>query len=138
MVAELILIDSNVLVGYIVDDDGNHDKAVRVMNRIAAGDFGPPLVSDYIFDEITTVTFVKSKSLPKAIAVGNYIREAARLLKVDSDVFEDSWKVFKEQKNSRFSFTDCTNLTLMKENGIKYIATFDKEFKKSASIKVVG
>jgi predicted nucleic acid-binding protein len=59
-------------------------------------------------------------------------------LKIDEDVFEYSWETFKNQKISKFSFTDCSNVSLMRDKGIRYIATFDREFRKINSIKVVG
>ena len=128
---KLILIDSSVFVAYAVEDDGNHERAVKVIERIANGDFGPAFTSDYIFDETTTVTFIRSKSLQKAVLVGNYIKNSVEMIRVDGDLFNDSWEMFKNQKASKFSFTDCSNISIIRDRGIKHIATFDSEFKKS-------
>jgi uncharacterized protein len=136
-VIRLILIDTNVFVAYIVAEDVNHDDSIRVMNRIAAGDFGSVFTSDYIFDETLTVTLVRSKSLKKAIQAGNYIRSSIEILKVGEEVFEDAWSMFGKRKNSELSFTDCTNIALMSYKDIRYIATFDNEFKSVSSVKVV-
>lgn len=134
----MILIDSNIFVAYTVEDDSNHEKSIKVMEQIIKGNFGPAVTSDYIFDETTTVTLIRSKSTEKAVLVGNYIKQAIEILKINEDIFEDSWKMFKSQKSSKFSFTDCSNVSLMKERNIIYIATFDQEFKKVPFIRVLS
>ena len=49
-----------------------------------------------------------------------------RLLSVDETCFFASWNLFKEIE---MSFTDCTNLSLMKLYGIDKIMTFDMGFR---------
>ena len=134
----LILIDSSVFVAYAVESDSNHEKAIKVIKQITNGNFGPVFTSDYIFDETTTVTFIRSKSLEKAVLVGNYIKNSVQIIKISEDLFDDSWEIFKNQKKSKFSFTDCSNISLMESKGIRYIATFDSEFENSSSIEVVS
>jgi len=133
----LILIDSNIFVAYSVEDDSNHEEAVKVISKIINGDFGLVFTSDYVFDETITVTLIKSKSFEKAIQVGEYIRSSVEILKVCEEIFDDTWGIFKSQKNSKLSFTDCSNIALMKDKGIRYLATFDKEFRKVEAIEVI-
>jgi len=133
----VIFLDSSVLVSYEVDGDINHEKAVKLIREIAKGKFGEVFTSDYIFDETITVTFVKAKSLSKAITVGNYIKDSTEVLKVDESIFENAWELFKKQKETKLSFTDCTTLNVMEENKILTIATFDEDFKKIETINVV-
>lgn len=134
----MIFIDSSVLVAYWVVDDSNHDKAVKIIQKISENQFGDIFTSDYIFDEVLAATMVKAKSLHNAILAGNYLREATEILKLDESEFEGAWKFFKEQKGTRFSFTDCTIISLMSERNISTLATFDAEFKKVKSLNVVS
>lgn len=134
----MIFLDSSVLVSYEVDGDINHEKAVKLIREIAKGKFGEVFTSDYIFDETITVTFVKAKSLSKAITVGNYIKDSTEVLKVDESVFENAWELFKRQKETKLSFTDCTTLNAMEERNISNIATFDEDFKKIKTVNVIG
>ena len=57
--------------------------------------------------------------------------------KVDREIFDNAWQIFKEQKNTKLSFTDCTILAIMRNEGISNIATFDKDFKKIDGINVI-
>lgn len=134
----MILIDSSVFVAYGVEQDENHQKAVETINKIIRGDFGAASTTDYVFDETVTVTLIRSKSVQKAALIGKYIKESVNLLKVDDDLFEESWARFKGQQASRFSFTDSSTAAVMASKGIRHLATFDKEFKKIESINVVG
>jgi len=133
----VIFIDSNVLIAYEVPEDSNHNKSVDLVKRIAEGKYGKAFTSDYVFDETVTVTFVKAKSLEKAIAVGNLIKLSTNILKVNEDIFERAWSFFMRQKGTKLSFTDSTIALVMQEYGIAEIATFDGEFGKISNINTV-
>jgi len=46
--------------------------------------------------------------------------------------------IFCKQKETALSFTDCTTISVMQENDIEKIATFDGDFGKISRIKVIG
>ena len=127
----MIFIDSSVLIAYGIKDDINHKRAGELMAKIVTGRFGSVVTSEYIFDETITAIFMMSKSIDKAILAGNIIKESMETLKIDDGIFEDSWKIFKSQKASRFSFTDCTSIAVIRARGVKDLASFDKEFEKT-------
>ncbi len=135
---KMILLDSSFLVAIAVATDENHEKAKKIIEEILTGAFGEMIISDYVFDETVTVTLLKTRDLKKAVFVGENLRLSARTINVDDNLFDISWNVFKEQKNTQLSFTDCTNIALMRNNKIKNIATFDKDFKDVEGINVVS
>ena len=134
----MIFIDTSVFVAYIVDKDTNHEKAVSLMEEIVVGGHGPAITSEYVFDETVTVVLVRSKSLDSAVRTGNSIRESMPVIDIDNIIFEAAWNRFRGQKNTRFSFTDCTILEMVENNHIEELATFDEEFKGSSRFKVAG
>ena len=129
---------TSFLVSVEVETDQNHRRALKIMDDIIAGKSGDVFISDYIFDETVTVTFVKSHDLRKAILVGTNLQDSAEMLKVDEKHLEEAWKLFKGQKDTKFSFTDCTTLVLMEKEGIKNIATFDRDFNNVNGINIIG
>lgn len=133
----MIFLDTSFLVSVEVETDQNHEKATKVMEEILSGKFGKPVISDYIFDETVTVTFGRSRELKKAVIVGTNLQNSAEILKVDEKNIEEAWNLFKNQKGTRFSFTDCTILSLMKKEGIRNIATFDRDFRAIKEINVI-
>mgnify|MGYP001574466605 FL=1 len=134
----MIFIDSSILISAEVETDQNHDNAKKIMEDIIDGKYGMPVISDYVFDETVTVTFGRTGNLEKASLVGEKLKAATKLLKVGDTDFDESWEIFQAQKNTKFSFTDCTILSLMKSNGVRNIATFDKDFKKIKEINVIS
>ena len=134
----MIFIDSSLIVADKIENDQHHKEAAKTMSYIAAGKYGKPLISDYIFDEILTVIFSRSKKLPIAIETGQEIRNSVEIRRITESDFEDAWQIFKNQKNTKLSFTDCTTLALMLKEGIRNIATFDQDFSKIKEINVVG
>ena len=134
----MIFLDTSLLVAFIVAKDSNHEKAVTIMEEIASGKHGPAITSEYVFDETVTVVLVRSKSLDSAVKTGNLIKESMPVLDVGSNIFEASRNRFRNQKGTKFSFTDCTILEVVETNHVDKLATFDKEFKGSGSFTVVG
>lgn len=134
----MIFLDTSFIVSYFNTRDENHSKAVALMKEIGTEKFGMVYITDYIFDESVTVSFVRIKNLTKAIKIGEALRETMKMLEIDKPIFDVAWKIFKTQKRTTFSFTDCTTMALMKERGIKNIATFDKDFQKVKGVNVIS
>ena len=134
----MIFLDTSFLVSVEVKTDQNHEKATKIMNKIIEGDFGEPIISDYIFDETITVTFGRTKDLGKSVSVGENLRDSTKMIKMDEQSFENAWEIFKSQEYTRFSFTDCTTVSIIKKEDIANIATFDDDFRKVKGINVVS
>ncbi len=134
----MIILDSSFIVAYYNTADSNHNKAIGIMKGLGAGEYGDIFITDYIFDETVTVAFVRLKNLNKTVEIGGAVNSLAKTSYIGKDIFEDTWKLFKGQTGTRFSFTDCSTLSMMKKEGIKNIATFDEDFKKIREIEVVS
>ena len=134
---KMIILDTSFLISFYNSRDNNHNKSWKVMEELIAEKHGEICITDYIFDECATVLFSRLKDLEKAVMICESIKKV-KCFKIEDTLFEEAWQIFKNQKNSKFSFTDCTILSLMKEMKINSIATFDKEFEKIASISVRG
>ena len=132
----MIALDSSFILAYKIDNDKHHEKAVKIMIEIAQGRYGMPIISDYIFDEVVTVMMIKSE-LSTAKDIGNTLIISAIVDYIDRGIFNKSWEIFQNQKNTRFSFTDCSLLAIMDKENIKHIATFDKDFSKINNINVI-
>ena len=132
----MILLDSSFLISVEVETDQNHGKTIKIMEDIIDGKYGVPVISDYVFDEIVTVTFGKTKDLKKTTLVGQRLLDATKIFKIEDINFKEAWEIFKSQKDTKFSFTDCTTMSLLRQERIRYIATFDKDFRKVKEITV--
>jgi len=129
-----VFIDSSVLVAYHNSRDEHHREAVRLLTRCVEGDFGEPWISDYVFDEVVTVALVKV-GLERAVELGDHLLSSElKMLKVDDQSFREAWALFQKQG---MSFTDCTTIAVMRQNGIERLLTFDRGFKEIEGIKAL-
>lgn len=129
------MLDTSFVVAYFNTTDQNHDAAVKTA-KILANKNSELYITDYIFSEIVTVSFVKLKNLKQAIGIGKIILESCNLLHVEKYIFEHAWKIFSGQK-LRLSFADCTTIAAMQSQKIQKIATFDGDFSKIKGIDVL-
>lgn len=133
----MIFLDTSFLVAYKIENDVHHEKALGIMKEIISGNYGDPIISDYIFGEVVTVILVKSKRIALAVQAGSELKDALDAINVDNDIFDEGWRLFSSQKNTFFSFIDCATLSFMKRKKIYTIATFDKEFLRIKGIKII-
>lgn len=133
-----IFIDSSVFVAYGNLDDLHHEKSVRIIEDTVSGKYGKAFTSDYVFDESVTVALARTKDLGKAVGLGDVIlKSEVSLLSVSDTIFRETWTLFRKENRQKMSFTDLTNIVLMKTCGIENIASFDRAFKKFEGIDVV-
>ena len=132
----MIFLDSSFLIGYKIENDEHHERALKIMKDISSGVYGEVVFSDYVFDETLTVIFGKSKILQEAVSLGDQLLGSVLFLSVDEVAFQETFDLFRDQKTT-LSFTDCSIVVLMRSHGIKKLATFDKEFEKIEGIEVV-
>lgn len=130
----MIFLDSSVVISYKIKDDINHAKAVKIIKKIM--EYDRIIVSEYVFAEVVTVLSLK-ESLKAAVDVGKGLRKAkeVEILKL-GNLFEQAWEIFIE-KGKYLSFVDCSSIAVMRNMGIKKIATFDKDFKDIKDIVVI-
>ncbi|MBU5537653.1 MAG: PIN domain-containing protein [Candidatus Aenigmatarchaeota archaeon] len=133
----MIILDTSFIVAFYNIRDENHTRAAKLMRDIIAGKYGELFITDYIFDECMTVIFIRLKNLSETVRIGELIRKSTKFLEIEKSDFEEAWKLFKRQKTTAFSFTDCSTLVIAKENNIKNIATFDEDFLKIKRINVI-
>jgi predicted nucleic acid-binding protein len=95
-----------------IEIDENHAKAEQVVDDLAKEKYGTPITTDYVFDEVVTVMLARTKSLARAIRLGEPLLEATQLVRIDDGLFDATWMIFKQQRKNRFSVTDCTSIAV--------------------------
>ena len=123
-----LILDTSFIIALNDAGDFNHKQAQSLRTRIEDKEFGRCYISDYIFDELMTLMMARSIHNKKITDIGDALLGDAtiELLKVDKEVFLQSWGLFKISSN--LSFTDCTTIILAKDFNVKNIASFDSDF----------
>ena len=130
-----IFIDSGIFIAFSNKRDVNHEKARVLIKRVAKKEFGSPITSDYVFDEVITTTFIRTKRIELAIKIGNLILgkdpkipKFIKLINVSENIFLKAWDIFKKYEPKNLSFTDATIISMMENYKIGKLCSFDKNF----------
>ena len=125
-----IFVDSCVFFAVYSKNDVHHAEAVRLLEFALSGRGGTVYTSDYVFDETVTLARVRTHNAEIPLTIGEAIIESNRviMLKVDDDVFNQSWDTFREYCGKGLSFTDCSSIAIVKMHKIDTIFSFDSHF----------
>ncbi len=129
-----ILFDTGYLLAFYNTKDVNHSKVAESYKALVEGEYGIPILLDYVFDELVTLIQVRTKRNDLATEIGRLIledtKEFVQFVKVGQRDFEGGWRLFQEQTGSKFlSFTDCVLIAYAGSNNISKVAGLDNQFR---------
>lgn len=124
----MIFVDTSAWVALFVRGDAYHAEAARLWTEARRRSL--PLISTYdVFGE--TLTVIRSRaSLDQALLFGSAFLESAVLIReeINADLRRQAWELFKQYRDKRLSFTDCTSFALLKRRGLRNVFSFDEDF----------
>ncbi|HUP28429.1 MAG TPA: PIN domain-containing protein [Chloroflexia bacterium] len=87
------------------------------------------VTTDYVLDQTFTALKVFG-SLQTAQAFNQLVQNSSliRLFLVDSVIFDRAWRVFVEDEQPQWTFTDCINYAVVQYLGVNEVFTFDPGF----------
>jgi len=134
----LIVLDSSFLLAFHNAKDAHHPKAVEVMDRVLAGEWGPALLLEYVFLEVVTVLRLRV-SARAAVEVGEQLLRAKEVEFVPcSEIFLETFETFRTERDAALSFTDAAIATVARRDDAGWIATFDSDFADLRGVKVAS
>jgi predicted nucleic acid-binding protein len=87
------------------------------------------LVTDYIIAE--TLTLMQGRlGHRKTVSFGEWLLSApqVRQVRLDVDLWNEAWQLFKKYDDKEFSFTDCASFVVMRREHLVDAFTFDHHF----------
>ena len=129
-----VFIDTGVFIAYVNRRDEHHDCASALVGDIMKNKYGPAFTSDFVFNEAVTFVLYKTGDIRKAENVRDLILGDdekglpgfINLFYVDKEILQGAWKIFYKYADKKLSFTDCSSMELMRNKGIRYIASFNR------------
>ena len=132
---ELVFVDTSFLFAYYSSEDKHHDSARNYFDNVVKFQTYPRgfLLTDYLFDELITLILIRTKNKTQAIFTGNSIHnsQTLKLIYLKKETISKAWTKFCRYLDKQWSFTDCTSMVFMEENGIEKVACFDAHFKQA-------
>ncbi|MFH1587745.1 MAG: PIN domain-containing protein [Candidatus Diapherotrites archaeon] len=118
-------VDTCVLFAGFVKKDKYHKKAKKLLTELSESK-KKIFYSDYVLTETLTLTKKRKGKTEANKLLDLLINSELIMLKVEHKHLAMAIELFK--KFDKLSFTDCTNIALMLDFGIKTLYSFDKDF----------
>jgi predicted nucleic acid-binding protein len=123
-----LLIDSAALLALYDRGDKYHLRAKRAFQSLSEEKV-TFIVTDYLVAEATTLILGRAGHL-QAVICGDWLLNLprVRLLRVEVDVWNEAWQLFKKYDDKEFSFVDCASFIVMRREHLVDAFTFDRHF----------
>jgi len=127
----MIFVDSGAWIGLLNPKDQHHNAAVTIYNRLKS-QRAPIVTTDYVIDE--TITRLRyDVSHPAAVKFFDFINRIERqglltIVRINSSMFQEAQRFFRQYDSVRFSFTDCTSFAVCQKHKISEVFAFDEHF----------
>lgn len=125
----MILVDTSAWLALSDLRDGNHDRALETQRLLAGGSLGRLLTTDYVIDETLTLLRRRVGGLTtRRFFEGIASSRSVHQIWITSEHFRQATERFLAQRETDWSFTDCTSFAVMSELGIDVAFSFDRDF----------
>lgn len=130
-----IFLDSSFIIALVNDNDSLHEQALEYLELTEANEC---YISNLIINEVITVIGNKL-GLEIAISTYDLLTTIFNIVnEYDLVDFNSNVMLLYGAYNTKLSFTDSSIIYIMEEEGIDNLLSFDNEFKKVDSIKLIG
>jgi len=125
-----IFIDTNVFVALEDEADSTHKRAIEISQYLLKQNNVKYYTSSEVISETLTVI---SRKLGKEVAkkfVKKHKNSHMIDIFFDENLYRKTVNTYLKLKQNSISFVDCSNVVIMRKYKIKYIFSFDEDFKK--------
>ena len=128
----MIFLDSGAWVALAVADDKHAQEAKRLQAAIARREHGAMVTTDFVLDEAATCIRMSVDVEAAAKFVHSILGSASvTVVWIDPGKFRAALNLFEQNRDKRWSFTDCTSFVVMRELGIEQAFAFDRNFEEA-------
>jgi len=131
----MIFLDSGFVYAYVNDKESRHQIAKKYMQKILIGEFGIIFISNFIYDEVLTLSLARTKGCIVGEKIKKFFKKESKgkkvikMVNINDSLMKNTDTLFDKYCSAGLSFTDCSIIATMNENKIEYLATFAEEFK---------
>ncbi|MBU1500389.1 PIN domain-containing protein [Patescibacteria group bacterium] len=126
----MIFVDADALIGLRVKEDAHYNAAKQILNDLE--EKGETLATSWqVVNEVATKLAYFDKKKNALDFLKWLFKSDVEVVYVDSRLAKKAVKKFKDQRSKRVSLTDCTNMVIAEEMGVKQIFSFDKHYEQN-------
>lgn len=128
-----IFFDTGFFFALKFKKDPNHISALRTLQDVSRKNYGSQFTSDYIIDELMTLTWKRTKDKYVLSQIWDFFKPKnpiCNIIQISIDDISLIYDIFYKflDREQFLSFTDCSILYLMEKFKIQYLASFDSNF----------
>ncbi|MHA1521613.1 MAG: PIN domain-containing protein [Promethearchaeota archaeon] len=133
----MIVLDTCLLFAVYDVDDQNHEIAKSIFKRIFKGDYAQPILIDYVYNELLTLTYIRTKRFDLCVMISQLLNDfisknRISFIHTPSEIFWKANQIFQDQKIRKqkdfLSFTDSIIGAMSNWLNATFIGTFDNQF----------
>ena len=130
-----ILVDTDAFVALYNKEDANHKIAHKISTSIVENKI-QPLISIFSYSESITVISQKVSHEHAVTYIEDVNKGSAHLVEAIPNLVREGEDIFRKQTSKNVYFTDCFNMAIMEDYGIKEIFSFDEDYRKNGFKRV--
>jgi predicted nucleic acid-binding protein len=129
-----VFVDTGVFYAHHDMDASRHETGVAALTHVLqAAEYGRVMTSEYVYDEVVTLTQKRTGSVADAVAVGRRLRgdgypDAIELLYSSATLFDAAVETYETYADQKLSFTDAMTVAMVEQHDIDAVLSFDDDF----------
>ena len=129
-----VFVDTGVFYAHHDADASRHDTGFEALNSVLASPkYGHVMTSDYVYDEVVTLTQRRTGDTDAGLEVGKRLRgegypSAIELLHSSPSLFDRAVTLHERYADHRLSFTDAMTVAHAEHHDIDRVVSFDDDF----------
>jgi hypothetical protein len=129
-----VFVDTGVFYAHHDRDASRHEIGRTALRRVLQSpEYGQVLTSDYVYDEVVTLTKRRTGDTTAALEVGRRIRgdgypDAIELLHASPQRFAEAVEAYERYADHDLSFTDAMTVAMVAFHDVDAVLSFDDDF----------
>ena len=129
-----VFVDTGVFYAHHDTDASRHETGATALNRVVgSAEYGHVMTSEYVYDEVVTLTHRRTGDITAGAEVGRRIRgegypAVIELLYSSARLFHDAVVTHERYSDHDLSFTDAMTVAMIEHHGIDAVLSFDDDF----------
>lgn len=129
-----VFIDTDVFYAHHDTDASRHETGRAALNQLLqSAAYGQVMTSDYMYDEVVTLTQQRTGFVADAMAVGRRIRgegypDAIALLYSSAALFHEAVEIYETYADQELSVTDAMTVAMVEYHSIDAVVSFNDDF----------
>jgi uncharacterized protein len=125
----MIFVDAGAWIALMDRRERRHPAALRQFRKIAEGQHGRMVTTDYVLDEaVTRLRSQADVSAVRELRSALTQSESLQIVWTPADRFWEAWQRLEGRPDKEWSLTDCLSFVTMEALGIRVAFAFDSDF----------